>query len=64
MSKGAISEYVRVPKKEYSQLKKLKKHLADFSLYLQHVVDIKKARNEIQKGSLTAQEEVFKKLGI
>ncbi len=57
-------ETITIKRKEYIRLKKLDKCVGGFVAYLEHLVDIKEAREEIEREKTVSQEALFKKLGI
>jgi hypothetical protein len=55
---------VSVPRMEYLRLKKLDEHFKDFWFYIEHLVDIRQARERVKRGKVISQEKLFKKLGF
>lgn len=55
---------ILISKSEYLRLKKLDGYFQDFWLYLQNLIDIKQAREEIKQKKVISQEKLFKKLGF
>lgn len=53
-----------IPKTEYARLKKLDKRFKDFFAYIEYLIDIKEAREEIKKKKIVPQEKLFKELGL
>lgn len=58
--KGVVS----ISKMEYLRLKKLDKRFSDFLSYLDHLMDIRGAREEVRQNKVIPQEKLFKKLGF
>lgn len=59
-----VKDRVSVPKMEYLRLKKLDERFKDFWLYMEHLLDILQAREQIKKKEVISQEKLFKKLGF
>lgn len=59
-----FKNYIKIPKEEYSRLKKLQKYFEKFVEYFEHLQDIKKSREEIKAGKTVSQEKLFKELKI
>ena len=57
-------ETVTIPKTEYIRLKKLNKRFEEFWAYLEHITEIKEAREEVKKKKVISQEKLFKNLGL
>ena len=55
---------ISVPRNEYLRLKRLDDRFGGFFAYLDHLVDIREARKEIQRGKFVTQEKLFKRLGL
>lgn len=55
---------ISISKLEYLRLKKLDGYFRDFWSYLQNLIDIKEAREEIKRKRVIPQEKLFKKLGF
>lgn len=53
-----------IPRLEYDRLKRLDAKFRVFLAYLEEVMDIKEAREEIKKGKFISQEKLFRKLGL
>lgn len=53
-----------IEKGEYLHLKKLDKRIGGFVAYIDHLIDIKNARREIQENKIISQEKLFRKLGL
>lgn len=51
-------------KEEYSRLKKIDERFKDFWLYLENLMDIRDAREEIKQKKVISQEKLFKQLGF
>jgi hypothetical protein len=64
MNNITTKEKVSIPKTEYCRLKKLDEYFKDFWAYFEHLMDIKKAREEVGKNKIISQEKLFKKLGF
>ena len=58
------SEYVKVKKEEYQELKSLKRRFAAFMVYFDHIASIRQARSDVVQGKVISQEALFKKLGL
>ncbi|MEK9184006.1 MAG: hypothetical protein AAB890_02955 [Patescibacteria group bacterium] len=57
-------EKISILKTEYLRLKELDKRFKDFWLYLESLMDIKGAREEIRQKKVIPQEKLFEKLGL
>jgi hypothetical protein len=57
-------QYVRIPKEEYAQLKKLQKHFESFWGYMEYLQSIKDSRRDVRRGKVIAQEKLFQKLEL
>lgn len=55
---------ISIPKTEYLRLKKLEKRFGDFLAYLENIMDIRQAREEIKQKKAVSQEKLFKHLGF
>lgn len=55
---------VFIPKAEYLRLKKLEERFKDFWIYLEHLMDIREAREEVKQKKVISQEKLFKQLGF
>ncbi|MEK7574346.1 MAG: hypothetical protein AAB514_02330 [Patescibacteria group bacterium] len=55
---------ISIPKTEYRRLKNLDKHFRDFWLYLENLMDIREAREEVKQKKTISQEKLFKQLGL
>jgi len=55
---------VLIPKAEYLRLKKLDEYFRGFWLYLENLMDIREAREEIKQKKVISQEKLFKQLGF
>ena len=55
---------VFIPKAEYLRLKKLDERFRDFWLYLENLMDIREAREQIKQKKVISQEKLFKQLGF
>lgn len=64
MIKTASRSFVRVRRDEYTRLKALQKHFADFWNYFEYLRDIREARNQVKEGKTISQEKLFRELGI
>jgi len=64
MSSMNTKNKIMIEKSEYLHLKKLDKRIGDFIAYVDHLVDIRNARHEIQKNKTISQEKLFGKLGL
>ena len=60
----ATKDKVVIPRSEYDRLKKLDSKFRVFLAYLEEMMDIKEAREEIKKGKFISQEKLFRKLGL
>ena len=60
----AVKEKISILKTEYLRLKKLEEHFKDFWEYMEHLMDIREAREEVKKKKIIPQEKLFKKLGF
>jgi len=59
-SKGRIS----ILKTEYNRLKKLDGQFRSYWAYLENLIDIRNAREEIKQKKTISQEKLFKRLGF
>ena len=59
-----VTEYVKIRREEYTQLKKLKKNFEGFWKYLSYLGDIQEARQDIIQRKTITQEGLFKKFGV
>ncbi len=64
MNGTATKEYVRVRKDEYRHLKKLQRYVDPLLGYLEHVRNIRIAREDVVAGRTVTQEQLFRKLGM
>lgn len=64
MAKVMTQKYIRVPREDYLRLKQLQKHFGAFWNYIEHIRDIKEARQEIRAKKTVAQESLFEELGL
>ncbi|MBU3965026.1 hypothetical protein KKG29_03180 [Patescibacteria group bacterium] len=55
---------VSIPRAEYIRLKKLDERFGDFWIYLEHLVDIREAREDVGQKKVISQEKLFKQLGF
>lgn len=55
---------VKVPRSEYIRLKKLDRQFGAFLSYAAHLVDIEKAREDVQAGRVISQTALFKRLKV
>ncbi|MEK7481783.1 MAG: hypothetical protein AAB607_00235 [Patescibacteria group bacterium] len=55
---------VSISKTEYRRLKKIDEHFKDFLAYLEHLMDIREAREEVKQKKVISQEKLFKQLGF
>lgn len=55
---------ISIPKTEYRRLKKLDERFRDFWLYLENLMDIREAREEVKQKKTISQEKLFKQLGL
>ena len=55
---------IKVPKGEYTRLKKIDRQFGAFLSYASHLLDIKKAREEAHTGRLISQEALFRRLRV
>ena len=55
---------VTISKNEYARLKKLDKKVSAFLAYMEHLLDVRGARNEVKEGKVVSQEKLFEKLGF
>ena len=55
---------VFIPRTEYFRLKKLEERFKDFWIYLEHLMDIREAREEVKQKKIISQEKLFKQLGF
>ena len=55
---------ITISKSEYQRLKDAEKRFKKDLGYLEHLIDIREARNEVKRGHLADQDRLFKKLGI
>lgn len=60
MNRSMTSNYVKIPREEYSNLKKLQKNFESFWNYLKYLKDIEGAREDVKKGKTISQEKLFK----
>lgn len=59
-----IEEKIVILKTEYFRLKKLDQRFNDFFEYMEHLMDIRGAREEIKQKKIISQEKLFKQLGF
>ena len=59
-----VKDKVSVPKMEYLRLKKLDERFRDFWVYMEHLLDIRQAREQVKKREVISQEKLFRKLGF
>jgi len=64
MNRLVASNYVKIPREEYSKLKKLQKNFEAFWNYLKHLRDIEEAREDVKSGKIISQEKLFKQAGL
>ena len=64
MAKIATQKYIRVPREDYMRLKGLQKHFGAFWNYIEHIRDIKEARQQVRAKKTIAQEDLFRELGL
>ena len=57
-------EKIFISKQEYFKLKNLEKRFQTFWNYIQHLIDVREARKEIEEGKIIPQEELFENLGF
>ena len=55
---------VSISKGEYLRLKKLENRFGDLLSYIESLVDIREAREEIKKKKIISQEDLLKRLGL
>jgi len=55
---------ISVPRTEYLRLKKFEKRFGDLLAYLENIMDIRQAREEIKQKKAVPQEKLFKQLGF
>ncbi len=60
----SLRDRVSVPRLEYFRLKKLEERFSDFWIYMEHLMDIREAREHMKKGKVISQEKLFKRLGF
>lgn len=56
--------YVRIPRNDYLKLKKFQRQFGDIVQYIDHLRDIREAREDIKAGHTKPQEVLFKELGL
>lgn len=61
---SSAKDRVSVPRMEYFRLKKLDERFRDFWLYMEHLLDIRQAREQIKGKKVISQEKLFRKLGF
>ncbi|MEK7146876.1 MAG: hypothetical protein AAB772_01330 [Patescibacteria group bacterium] len=59
-----IEEKIVISKTEYFRLKKLDQKFNGFFEYMEHLIDIRKAREEVKQKKIISQERLFKQLGF
>ena len=59
-----IEEKIVISKTEYFRLKKLDQRFNVFFEYMEHLIDIRKAREEVKQKKIISQEQLFKQLGF
>lgn len=64
MNTVATKDRIAVPKTEYLRLKKLEARFRDFWTYMEHLMDIKMARDEVKNKKVIPQEKLFNRLGL
>lgn len=55
---------VSISKTEYLRLRKLDERFRDFWAYLEYLIDIRDAREEVKQKKVISQEKLFKNLGF
>jgi len=55
---------ISVSRTEYLRLKKLEKRFGDLLAYLENIMDVRQAREEIKLKKAISQEKLFKQLGF
>lgn len=60
----AIKNKVSISKTEYLRLRKLDERFRDFWAYLEYLMDIRNAREDVKQKKVISQEKLFKKLGF
>lgn len=64
MANITTKEKISIPKKEYQRLKKIDERFGDFLAYLENLMEIREAREEIKQKRIIPQEKLFKQLGF
>ena len=64
MTTTSLKDKIFIPRGEYFRLKKLEERFSDFWIYMEHLMDIREAREHVKKGNVISQEKLFKKLGF
>jgi len=64
MAKSSVKNYIRVSRDEYLKLKELQKRFESFWNYMQHIEDIRQAREDVRNRKVITQEKLFKKIGL
>ena len=59
-----LKNTISIPAVEYNYLKKMEQSFESFFGSFSHLKDIEKARKEIKQKKYSAQDVVFKKLGL
>ncbi len=64
MTNIATKNKISISKTEYLRLKKLDERFRDFWEYVENLMDIREAREEVRQKKIIPQEELFKHLGF
>jgi len=64
MNTATTKNKIAVPKAEYLRLKKLEGRFHDFWAYMEHIIDVRMAREEVRNKQVIPQEKLFNRLGL
>ena len=64
MANCVTKEKISISKKEYFRLKRIDERFKDFWLYLENLMDIREAREEIKQKKIIPKEKLFKQINF
>lgn len=64
MANSATKDKISISKMEYLRLKKLDERFREFWEYVENLIDIREAREDVKHKKLILQEKLFKHLGF
>ena len=59
---ATVKDKVSIPRIEYLRLKKLDERFRDFFAYLEDLMDIREAREQVKQKKVISQKKLFKRL--